>query len=52
MAIIIDFKEQWKFANYNQRKPVCKLLINAINIHVDGIAEVHWNLESFFAEKS
>lgn len=40
----MDFTTPWLSADYNQRKIVCKLLIDAIYIHIDGTVEVYWNL--------
>lgn len=41
---IINLSESWKTADYEDRKAVCKLLIDAIYIHEDGTAEVVWNI--------
>ncbi len=40
----VDFTKFWISADYDQRKAVCKLLIDAVYIHLDGTAEVLWNL--------
>lgn len=41
---VISLAKKWKTANFEERKAVCRILIDKIYIHKDGTTEIVWNI--------